>query len=63
MTGSGNEVADNHETTKWDPAFTEQVSKTLGPVVKRWYRAEVRNISNVPSSGERWWCPTTRAAC
>jgi 1-acyl-sn-glycerol-3-phosphate acyltransferase len=51
MNGSGVEAADNHETTKWDPTLTEQVSKALGPVIKRWYRAEVRNIDKVPASG------------
>ncbi|OBI93346.1 glycerol acyltransferase [Mycobacterium alsense] len=44
-------AAENHETGKWDPAFTERVAKAVGPVVKRWYRAEVRNIENVPSAG------------
>src|ERR1700744_1802563 len=51
MTGSGVDAADNRETAKWDPAFTEQVAKALGPVIKRWHRAEVRNIGNVPASG------------
>ena len=44
-------AADNHETAKWDPAFTKQISKTIGPMIKRWYRAEVRNLDNVPSAG------------
>lgn len=51
MKGSGVDAADNHETAKWDPAFTEQVANALGPAIKRYYRAEVRNIDNVPSSG------------
>ncbi|WP_297700157.1 1-acyl-sn-glycerol-3-phosphate acyltransferase, partial [Mycobacterium sp.] len=51
MKGSGVGAADNHETAKWDPAFTEQIAKALGAAVKRYYRAEVRNIDNVPSSG------------
>jgi 1-acyl-sn-glycerol-3-phosphate acyltransferase len=51
MAGSDVEAADNHETAKWDPAFTEQVAKTLGPAIKRYYRAEVRNIANIPASG------------
>lgn len=51
MTGNGVDAADNHETAKWDPGFTEQVAKVLGPAIKRYYRAEVRNIGNVPSSG------------
>lgn len=51
MTGSGVDAAENHETAKWDPAFTEQVAKALGPAIKRYYRAEVRNLDNVPPSG------------
>ncbi|RAU96462.1 glycerol acyltransferase [Mycobacterium colombiense] len=51
MTGNGVDAADNHETAKWDPALTEQVAKVLGPAIKRYYRAEVRHIDNVPSSG------------
>jgi 1-acyl-sn-glycerol-3-phosphate acyltransferase len=51
MAGSGVEAADNRETAKWDPAFTEQVAKALGPVIKRYYRAEVRNIDHIPASG------------
>ena len=41
----------NRETAKWDPAFTKQVAKTVGPLIKQYHRAEVRNIDNVPSSG------------
>lgn len=51
MDSGGVSTAHNRETAKWDPAVTERVSKVLGPVVKRYYRAEVRNIDNVPSSG------------
>ena len=47
----GNAEADNRETAKWDPAFTEQVKNTVGPVVNRWFRAEVRNLDNVPAAG------------
>jgi 1-acyl-sn-glycerol-3-phosphate acyltransferase len=41
----------NREIAKWDPAFTKQVINAAGPVIKRWYRAEVRNLDNVPSAG------------
>ena len=44
-------AADNRETAKWDPAFTKQIANTVGPLIKRWYRAEVRNLDNVPSAG------------
>src|SRR5918912_3196998 len=51
MNGRNGAAGDNRGTAKWDPAFTKQVSKAIGPWIKRWYRAEVRNIDNVPSSG------------
>src|SRR6201988_4165733 len=44
-------VADNYETAKWDPAFTKQITNALGPWIKRWYRAEVRHVHNVPAAG------------
>ena len=44
-------AADNHETAKWDPAFTEQIVNTVGPLIRRWHRAEVRNVRNIPSAG------------
>jgi 1-acyl-sn-glycerol-3-phosphate acyltransferase len=44
-------TADNHEIAKWDPAFTKQVADTVGPLVKRWFRAEVRNLDNIPAAG------------
>src|SRR6201993_302938 len=45
------EASDNSETIKWDPVFTRKISETVGPLIKRWYRAEVRNIHHVPPSG------------
>ncbi|GAB3011944.1 lysophospholipid acyltransferase family protein [Mycobacterium bourgelatii] len=42
---------DNHEVAKWDPAFTKQVIDAIGPLVKRYFRAEVRNVDNVPAAG------------
>lgn len=42
---------DEHETAKWDPSFTKQVADTVGPLIKRWHRAEVRNIENIPAAG------------
>ncbi len=44
-------AADNHETAKWDPALTEQIVNTVGPLIRRWHRAEVRNVRNIPSAG------------
>ncbi len=44
-------AADNPETVKWDPAFTKQISQAVGPLVRRWYRAEVRNVEQIPPTG------------
>jgi len=51
MKGSRGAAADNHETAKWDPGFTEQFIGAFRPLVKRWFRAEVRNVDNVPPAG------------
>src|SRR6201992_4308163 len=51
MKGSSGTAADNRETAKWDPALTKQGAKDLGQVIKRWHRAEVRNVDNVPAAG------------
>lgn len=42
---------DRPEPQKWDPEFTEMISKTIGPVIKRWHRAEVREVEKIPASG------------
>jgi 1-acyl-sn-glycerol-3-phosphate acyltransferase len=45
------DTADNREIAKWDPAFTKQIANAVGPVIKRWFRAEVRNVENIPPAG------------
>ena len=32
------------EATKWDPIFTEQVKNRVGPLIKRYFRAEVHGL-------------------
>jgi 1-acyl-sn-glycerol-3-phosphate acyltransferase len=49
--GSGGKATENQEMAKWDPAFTEQVANAIRPLVKRWYRAEVRNLDRMPPAG------------
>lgn len=51
MAGSNANTPENRETAKWDPEFTRQVANTIGPVIKRYHRAEVRNIDNIPPTG------------
>jgi len=41
----------DHETAKWDPTFTAQVSNAVAPIVRRYFRAEVRGLDNVPAAG------------
>ena len=47
---TGSEV-DNAEMAEWDPGFTKKVATTVGPVIKRYFRAEVRGFETFPASG------------
>jgi len=51
MKGRRGAAAENRETAKWDPEFTKRIANTVGPLIKRWYRAEVRNVDNIPAVG------------
>ena len=51
------------ELTKWDPQLTEKVKNVVGPIIKRWFRSEVRGLDAFPVLVERWWCRTTPAGC
>ena len=57
---SGNNV-DNPETVKWDPNFTELAKKAVAPVVKLWFRSEVRDRIRFRAPAGGWWCVTTPA--
>jgi len=39
------------EVVKWDPVLTERVVGLLRPVVKRYFRSEVRGLSRIPAGG------------
>lgn len=41
----------NADTAKWDPVFTRQVKNAVGPVVKRYFRAEVNGLESLPAGG------------
>jgi 1-acyl-sn-glycerol-3-phosphate acyltransferase len=41
----------NEEPTKWDPTFTEQIKNWVGPVIKRYFRAEVHGLDAIPPAG------------
>ncbi len=47
---SGNEIGDA-EIAKWDPTFTSALIAAVTPVVKRWFRAEVRGLESFPPTG------------
>jgi 1-acyl-sn-glycerol-3-phosphate acyltransferase len=47
---SGNGV-DKPEVAKWDPDFTRQIKNWVGPVIKRYFRAEVRGLEAMPPAG------------
>ncbi len=48
MTGDD---ADNTEMAEWDPEFTRRVTKTVGPLIKRYFRAEVQGFESFPANG------------
>ncbi|MBV8929218.1 MAG: acyltransferase family protein [Mycobacteriaceae bacterium] len=48
MSGNG---AGKPKVAKWDPGFTRQIANWVGPVVKRYFRAEVRDLDQVPPTG------------
>jgi 1-acyl-sn-glycerol-3-phosphate acyltransferase len=39
------------EVAKWDPGFTRQIVDRVGPIIKRYFRAEVRDLDRVPAAG------------
>ncbi|WP_396903702.1 lysophospholipid acyltransferase family protein [Mycolicibacterium phlei] len=39
------------EVAKWDPGFTRQIASKLGPLVRRYFRAEVRDLNRMPATG------------
>jgi 1-acyl-sn-glycerol-3-phosphate acyltransferase len=42
---------DKPEVAKWDPGFTRQITRTVGPLIKRYFRAEVRGLDSIPKAG------------
>jgi 1-acyl-sn-glycerol-3-phosphate acyltransferase len=43
--------ADKPEVAKWDPGFTRQIANIVGPIIKRYFRAEVRDLDAMPAAG------------
>ena len=42
---------EDSQITHWDRDFTRQIKSTVGPIIKRWFRAEVRGLDSVPPTG------------
>jgi len=47
----GDTDADNSELAMWDPGFTERVKRVVGPIVKKYFRSEVKGLDRVPPAG------------
>jgi 1-acyl-sn-glycerol-3-phosphate acyltransferase len=43
--------ADKPAMAKWDPGFTKQIKNVVGPIIKRYFRAEVRDLGSMPAAG------------
>ena len=39
------------KVAKWDPDLTRQIVGRVGPLIKRYFRAEVRDLERVPAAG------------
>jgi len=39
------------EMAKWDPGLTRQITNWVGPVIRRYFRAEVRGLDSMPAAG------------
>jgi 1-acyl-sn-glycerol-3-phosphate acyltransferase len=39
------------EVAQWDPTFTKRIKDIAGPLVRRYFRAEVRGIEAIPATG------------
>jgi 1-acyl-sn-glycerol-3-phosphate acyltransferase len=42
---------DSPEIAKWDPKLTAKVKNAVGPLIKRWFRSEVRGLDDFPLGG------------
>jgi 1-acyl-sn-glycerol-3-phosphate acyltransferase len=42
---------ENSEIVKWDPAVARRVSRSIGPIVSRYFRAQVEDLVKVPPTG------------
>jgi 1-acyl-sn-glycerol-3-phosphate acyltransferase len=45
------DAIDNEEIASWDRSFAKQISRAVRPIVKKWFRAEVRGLESFPRAG------------
>jgi 1-acyl-sn-glycerol-3-phosphate acyltransferase len=45
------EIPDDSEMAEWDPSLAKKVSATIAPLIKRYFRAEVRGLDAFPADG------------
>jgi 1-acyl-sn-glycerol-3-phosphate acyltransferase len=43
--------APDKKVAKWDPGLTRQIAGRVGPLIKRYFRAEVRDLDHMPAAG------------
>jgi 1-acyl-sn-glycerol-3-phosphate acyltransferase len=41
----------NAEIVKWDPTVARRICGAVGPLIKRYFRAEVKDVDHLPSAG------------
>ena len=51
MGGRAVEVPRSGELAKWDPSFTRAFITAMSPLVRAYFRAEVRGLDNMPPTG------------
>lgn len=57
------EVVEASGLSGYSPSFTRTVVEKVGPVLRRYFRAELHGLDVFPQPGAYWSCPTTPAEC
>ncbi|MGV0742933.1 1-acyl-sn-glycerol-3-phosphate acyltransferase [Mycolicibacterium sp. XJ870] len=50
-TNEGRAPVGTVERSKWDPVLIRQVTASVRPLMRLWYRAEVRRVDRIPATG------------
>lgn len=51
LNGLTDNVIESSELDNWDMAFTDLATKLVAPVIRRWFRSEVRGLHRIPETG------------